>query len=296
LHAEKALWDALDSASKKAAAETVPRKTFTFVDLTGKETLPVWLPQAVLTAGRSHDPSALGFDSSPQEVRLLMTALCAAATAPRAFTSLGQWHAAWRRYAPVAVCTGQLSWRSAAQHEEVIDRLFEDERAAGRNPLIALVYDEVARLEWARRASRSDPSFDLEVLTLKRDDLLLEAARSRLATATVSRPGAATVAAASVDSAIAKQEEAAAAFARRANEASKQLAKSQESLARQQQAAATAVAGASSGGGEQYLSRKDRKSNGKGKKGDKGGKGGKGAKSHQQSDGGWWGGRGAKDW
>ena len=88
LHAEKALWDALDSASKKAAAETVPRKTFTFVDLTGKETLPVWLPQAVLTAGRSHDPSALGFDSSPQEVRLLMTALCAAATAPRAFTSL----------------------------------------------------------------------------------------------------------------------------------------------------------------------------------------------------------------
>jgi len=284
LQAEKSLWDALELATRKAQGEQPARSAFTFVDLTGRETLPVWLPQAVLTTGRPTDPALLGISTPPDQLKQLMAALCAATSAPRAFTSLGQWHAAWRRYAPVAVATKQLSWVAKAQHEEVVDRLYEDERAAGRNPLVSLIYDEVARQEWARRAAMRDPTFDMEVLTLKRDDLLLEAARSRLASSTTARASTPGLGAGSAESAVAKQEEAAAAFARRANDASKQLAKSQEQLARQQQQAAASAAAAvaahpSTGDGGARLSRKERKGkdkgHGKGSK-DKRGKGTKG--------------------
>jgi hypothetical protein len=144
LAAERSLWDALDGASRKAAAETRPREAFAFVDLTGRETLPVWLPHGVLSTGRQADQSMLGL-SQPEQVKQRMAALVAATSSPRAFASLGQWHATWRRYAVVAVATKQLAWTGKAQHEEVVDHLYEDERAAGRNPLLVLLCDEVAR-------------------------------------------------------------------------------------------------------------------------------------------------------
>jgi len=234
--AEVGLWNVLDAAAKKALKERPPKIPFSYVDLTGHETLPVWIPQATLNSARGHQFDLTGTETSPEQVQQLMSALKAATSSPRALQSIAQWHAAWRRYEVVAVATGHMTRISCLNHLDVIDRTYEEERLAGKNPLLAIVYDEQARREWARRAERRDPAFKIEEVTLKRDDMIMEAARMRLNQGEVKTSGQSlrSSSADAAEDAMVKQEAAAAALARRASEATKQLAKQQEQLARQQ--------------------------------------------------------------
>ena len=143
--AESSLYSALQAEAQRATSARPPRKPFSYVDLTGEETLPIWLPQATLASARQ-DVDVGG----PGDLQQFLRALKAATAAPRAFKNIGQWHAAYRRYFVAAVATGHMSMVAAFQHADQVDRIADEERAAGRSPLLALVYDELARKEWER--------------------------------------------------------------------------------------------------------------------------------------------------
>lgn len=175
------LWKVLESETLAAKAATPARHVFTYVDLTSKELLPVWLsPEAV--GGKSMATQEEILDGNMQLGTLndLGLALKKATAAPRAFRSLNQWHACFQRYAVVAVCTEQVTMSWTLSHLNQILKLAETERLQGRSVLLAVLYDDLVRRSWARRVEARDDSFNMadEVRTL--DKTVLEAARARL--------------------------------------------------------------------------------------------------------------------
>ena len=62
----------------------------------------------------------------------------------------------------MAVAVGHWTWPAALLHHDNIAKLSEQERAEGKGPFLARLYDEMSRRQVAARALKSDP--DLEIL------------------------------------------------------------------------------------------------------------------------------------
>ena len=227
---ESKMVQALFDETTKAQKENPTRVPFTFCDLTGKETLPLWLPQSSLSAKREAD-QALGSDNA--HIGQLLAALQAATMAPRAFKSIAQWSAAWRRYGIAAVLSDQLTVAQVWAHEEMVARIYEEERTAGRNAMVAIVYDEQLRREVERRAARRDPELDFLKVFSKRDDQVFEASRSRLTTGAPRPEGTQPPPSVTAD-VLAKQEAAAAEMQKKAAAAAQELQRQQNRLHQQQ--------------------------------------------------------------
>ena len=178
LQLDQAMADKL--ANETELAKKLGRRPFTYVDLTGRETLPLWLaPESV--GGRAEDEFMdLEAASSIDSLQKLGQALKGATDAKRFFGAIHQWSAAFMRYAPFAIAAGHLEWTAVLAHLNCVYKLVEEERCDGRGPQLAILYDELLRRQLERRAQKGDPTLDVEAMMSEPDKSVLAAARQRL--------------------------------------------------------------------------------------------------------------------
>ena len=181
LQADQCLFDSLTAHTEEAKKQG--RVPFAFVDLTSKECLPLWVPSDAVGgrfAVRDEDEMALTGASPIANLGDLGRALKGATAVPRFFRSVQQWSAAFWRWAIAAVCAGHWKMTEAVAHHDVILQLAEQERVRSKPPYVAFLYDEMCRRQWARRAEKKDPNWNLAEETHKIDKGLLELVMQRL--------------------------------------------------------------------------------------------------------------------
>ena len=105
------------------------RSAFTFVDLTYKDLLPLWMSSEAV-GGRTFRPGELEWDpdAATTSVGALGRAFKEALEKPRYFCSMVQWSAVWNRPAPAPVAMGQLTWPQALAHLDQLYKLAEGTR------------------------------------------------------------------------------------------------------------------------------------------------------------------------
>ena len=165
--------------TESEAAKRESRQAFLFVDLTGKEVLPLWVPPEYV-GGKADEDVDLSGDLSTSSLARLGQALNKATEGKRCFTSVAQWTATWLRYAPFAVACGHLSWSQIFIHSNSVLRIVEEEKAEGRGPFLAFVYDELVRKQIERRSIKSDPTLKITDLLQEPDRTSLVAAKQRI--------------------------------------------------------------------------------------------------------------------
>jgi hypothetical protein len=62
------------------------------------------------------------------------------------YVDFAWWLLAWDRYALAAAATQQMDFNQAMQHKRVIAEIAADSATEGKSPLIAVIYDDLARL------------------------------------------------------------------------------------------------------------------------------------------------------
>jgi hypothetical protein len=310
MQAEAKIWQQLETETVAAAASSPPRVAFTYVDLTSKEVLPLWLsPDAIggkLTMSGESD-WCVDANASLKTLGQLGAALSSATQTPKFFRSLSQWSATFMRYAAVAIVFNQWTLPAVLTYMNLIYQIVEEEMSSGNSAFLAILYDDLLRRDFSKRAERRDPTFVLADEVQRVNKQIMQAARTRLGTvletAGITRVktdpaatafGASSASSASLgqmaaESALAKQNAAANALRVKAEQASRTLAAQQRDLDARTSAMSARAAEV---GEEQWLSNRHRKAQqffakqrenrgkGKGKKG--GGKSGGKGKGKQQ--------------
>ena len=274
LQAENQLWAAL--AADTAAAQKTNRTAFTYVDLTAKQVLPVWLP-ADAVGGKSVPISEELWDTSRtnSSIAQLGAALRAVTQSPRCFRSVAQWSACFWRYAPVAVAVKQLTWSMVLTHHATIIRLAEELRLTEGESIIAILYDQLRRQQWAKRAAQRDPRLNLEEEVGKVDEQIFLAARTRLELITkkgisdknkhggnssgAESSGGYPAQAMAAESALAKSVSAAQTITRRAEQAAKAMADHQAELNKREKAMQQDKSDSDKGKGKNKSQRQDKR-------------------------------------
>ena len=231
IQAEAAVFQLLQCATNEA--KKIGKTAFTYVDLTAKELLPMWMPHSAVGGKAGLDLEYLGGGASA--ISALGNALKQAATQPRFFRSPVQFFTCFMRYALVAVTTEQLTWALVFSHLNIVSKLMEDERAAGNSVFVAFLYDDLVRRLWSRQVEVADPNFDFAKAAGELDKAVLESARSRLtnvmsAAGLTKADGTAELPIGAADSALAKTASAAEAVVRRAEQAQRAMVATQEQL------------------------------------------------------------------
>ena len=157
LIADKAVWTFFMSEKRQHS------KCHTYVDLTTKSMLPVHVSMDAI-GGRVGVPGEGEDGGVPTagatgHIEMFNRALKAVSEKPKFFRNMQQWHAAYSKYAIVAVCTKQMTQAQVSNHRDNICQLCEICRVEGWSPLTPVLYDDMVRKEWHRRASRRDESF-----------------------------------------------------------------------------------------------------------------------------------------
>eukprot|EP00971_Amphidinium_carterae_P308356 6127774-Amphidinium_carterae.1 len=137
---EAAVWTQLQSENDAAASAS--RTAFSYVDLTAKEWLPLWIaPDAV--GGKTVLPGdsdwLLSGDQTTATLSAFGRALQQATQAPRFFRNLTQWIATFQRYALVAEAMSQFSRKAASCHLHTVLCIAEEERIIGGSPYLAIL-------------------------------------------------------------------------------------------------------------------------------------------------------------
>ena len=83
-------------------------------------------------------------------------AIKALTTAPRTFRNMSQWTTAFMRYAVVAVAMGQVDSQFVTVHVQTVMRVSLEE-----STMVALIYDDLQRKTWSRRAAKGDSTLKL---------------------------------------------------------------------------------------------------------------------------------------
>ena len=188
LRPQPALFQLL-AAANKSAQEAVPvRKAYTYVDLTHKDVLPLWMGSEAV-GGHTPRPGEFDWDPNADTASLgaLGRAFKGALEKPRYFRNMVQWSAVWHRYATAAVAMGQMTWPMVLSHANQMYKLAEEERISGTGPALVFIYDELLRKSIATRAEWGDPSLDLMTVFDEVEKQVLEAARTRLLQTGLSR-------------------------------------------------------------------------------------------------------------
>jgi len=106
----------------------------------------------------------------------------------RCSTSVTQWAAAFFKYIPFAVALGHLSWAQAMMHVQIVLKILEEEKAEGRGPTMAFVYEDMVRKQLERRSHTNDPTLRVMELLSEPDRATLSAAKQRVMSALKSVP------------------------------------------------------------------------------------------------------------
>ena len=181
LRPQPALFQLL-AAANKSAQEAVPvRKAYTYVDLTQKDVLPLWMGSEAV-GGHTPRPGEFDWDPNADTASLgaLGRAFKGALEKPRYFRNMVQWSAVWYRYATATVAMGQITWPMVLSHANQMYKLAEEERISCTGPALVFVYEELLRKSIATWAEWGDPSLDLMTAFGEVEKQVLEAARTRL--------------------------------------------------------------------------------------------------------------------
>ena len=157
------------------AAKKDGRKPFTYVDLTHGSVLPEYLPPEAVggkTLLPGHDEVLSGYTGS---IAQLGNAIKSLTTAPRVFRNMTQWTSAFMRYAVVAVAFEQVDWQFIVVHVQLVLRIAQEE-----STMVALIYDEMQRKSWARRASKGEVSLDILQEAMVKNQQVVETAKSKV--------------------------------------------------------------------------------------------------------------------
>jgi len=240
LQAESEIFVWLIEELAKAKAALPPRGVVTFVHLTAKGCLPLWVP-AESNGGRaamSNDCEVLAGTSGTATLSQLGAVLRGATAAPRFFRSMAQWCGAWMHLGTAAVAEGQWTMPQVIAHLDTVMQLREQEKASGGTMVTALVYDELDRRSWEQRAFRRDSTFRIGEAVLEVNGPILAAAKARLASTLLAAGVAETIPQSQVRSAsagvselestLAMQQAAVDAIAKRAELATKALQRGQQ--------------------------------------------------------------------
>jgi hypothetical protein len=310
MQAEAKVWQQLEADSVAAAACVPPRVAFTYVDLTSKELLPLWLsPDAIggkiSMSGESE--WCIDANASLKTLGQLGAALSSATQTPRFFRSLSQWSATFLRYSAVAIAFGQLTLPAVLTYLNLVYQIVEEEKSSGNSAFLAILYDDMLRRDIAKRVERRDPTLVLIDEVQKVNMQIMQAARTRLGTVlenagiTKSKiePGtslftqsasASSVGQLAAESALAKQSAAANALRVKAEQAARSLASQQCDLDARN--AAMSASGTKVEGktwksnrhrkAQKFFAQQRENRKGKGKGGKSGGKGQGGGQWQQQ--------------
>eukprot|EP00971_Amphidinium_carterae_P280923 5577184-Amphidinium_carterae.1 len=74
----------------------------------------------------------------------------------------------------------QLSRKAASCHLHTVLRIAEEERVIGGSPYLAILYDDLLRKQFARRAQQHDPQLHIASELQQTDKAVLASACSRL--------------------------------------------------------------------------------------------------------------------
>ena len=180
LQAEQAVWEKMATENETARLRS-NKQGFTFIDLTCREVLPLWMaPEEVggkLSLGDQQNQ--LDGGASTESLRQLSHALKSATECPRFLRSMSQFVACFLKYAYVAVSMEQITWMQVGLHLGVISQLAEKERAKGNPPHAAILYDELLRRQISSRVSRNEV-VDLTAVMSSVDKDLWETVQQRL--------------------------------------------------------------------------------------------------------------------
>jgi len=113
-------------------------------------------------------------------IEMLSRAMKAVAEKPRFFRNMQQWQAAFNKYAIVAVCTKQMTQAQVVNHRDNMCHLCEKCRAEGTSSLAPVLYDDMVRKEWHRRASRRDETLQFGEECKRTVERIWAAATSRI--------------------------------------------------------------------------------------------------------------------
>ena len=148
---------------------------FTYVELTNSAMLPDFLPPEAI-GGKTFLPGTDDcLNNYTGNITQLSAALKSLTSAPRCFRNITQWSIAFTRYAVAAIAVGQVTWPWYVMHQQMILRIATEE-----SPLVAILYDEISRKQWARRAAKGDKTLALMTETSAKSLSTLELARSRV--------------------------------------------------------------------------------------------------------------------
>ena len=181
LRPQLALFQLLAAAHKSAWVAVPVRKAYTYVDLTHKDVLPLWMGSEAV-GGHTPRPGEFDWDPNADTASLgaLGRAFKGALEKPRHFRNMVQWSAVWHRFATAAAAMGQLTWPVVLSHANQMDKLAEEERISGTGPALVFIYDELLRKLIATWGEWGDPSLDPMTAFGEIEKQVLEAARTRL--------------------------------------------------------------------------------------------------------------------
>ena len=243
------VWRIMQAETDDAGASG--RIAFSYIDLTAKEILPMWMPQDTIGGSNlvgSEFDSTFDGEASTRSLNALASALKAALVSPRFFRTWPQWQACFMRWAVAAISCNQMTLTRLVTYFDMLAKLHAENTAlyAAQAPFLIILYDDLFRKQLAKRAHARDPDLSLDKSFRDVDKGILEGAKTRLQLVLqaagvdsqkgsgsdrgLDRSSAAAVASANAESALAKQSAAAEAVERRANAAVRNLAKQQDSL------------------------------------------------------------------
>ena len=177
---EQSLVDKMAAETEQAKRQG--RSPFLYVELASRDVLPLWItPESV--GGRPEEEQDQLEDQSVTSLARLGQALHKATEGKRCFTSVTQWTAAFFKYVPFAVALGHFSWAQAMMHVQTVLKLAEEEKAEGRGPAMAFIYEDMLRKQLERRCLANDPTLKVMDLLSEPDRATLSAARQRVMSA-----------------------------------------------------------------------------------------------------------------
>jgi hypothetical protein len=174
---EMNIWGALNMETD--AAKKANRIAFSFVDLTAKEMLPIWMPNEFVGGKPLMEELSFVEDDSQIGLSALALALKKTKSATRFFRCLAHWAAVFPRFGIAAIACGHFDQPTVWSHMDTAFRVAVSEGGDPKSELVALMYDELVRLDWAVLDQRGD-KVDFRVEAVEINKKILEVAWTRI--------------------------------------------------------------------------------------------------------------------
>ena len=101
-----------------------------------------------------------------------------AASKQKRHLSVFQWQVAFDQYALAAAATEQWKFVSSMAHKSVCLQVAHQADSKNRRHHLAVLYDELSRAEFSKRAYAGDPTFNSDVVCQRVDDQILSRAEA----------------------------------------------------------------------------------------------------------------------